>query len=139
MHAKANAAKAALEALKAGDSAPVPSTPVASAPVAPAPAGVPRVSFAGSTGNEAEILEAEMNVKFIVWAVFAFVGQIIFAQLAAFVASSPSSSSSGRRLRSRVRSAASEAQIDAAKQHADLLQWAARTAAGNGLPAAAAM
>jgi hypothetical protein len=72
-------------------------------------------------------------------AILAFVGQVIFTQIAAFVAPSPSYGSSGHRLRSRVRLAASKAEIDAAKQHADLLQWAASTAAEKGLPAAVAM
>jgi hypothetical protein len=155
MQAKADHAVATFEALKAGDSAPAAPTPVASAPVASAPTVVSAASTSGA--SKQEIAEAEKTAQLLLWAAKTAAAKGLpqavtlqanadYAVTAlealkagdsapatpAAVASAPAASASAA-VSVAATSGASHKEISEAQQKADLLAWAAKTAAEKGL------
>jgi len=84
---------------------------------------------------------ARSTARTPVLAVFGAVGLAIFQQLQlnAFVSPVPSFGAAGHRSQSRVIRAASKEAIAEAERHAKLVTWAAKKAAEDGMPQAAAM
>eukprot|EP00413_Alexandrium_margalefii_P025758 CAMPEP_0204560218 /NCGR_PEP_ID=MMETSP0661-20131031/32485_1 /ASSEMBLY_ACC=CAM_ASM_000606 /TAXON_ID=109239 /ORGANISM="Alexandrium margalefi, Strain AMGDE01CS-322" /LENGTH=274 /DNA_ID=CAMNT_0051567525 /DNA_START=51 /DNA_END=875 /DNA_ORIENTATION=+ len=71
-------------------------------------------------------------------AVLGAAGYLVVSQIEAFVAPAQLNSTTGRHLSSRVKLAATQSDVDAAKKEFELKQWAASTLASQGSPQSAA-